>query len=175
MLIVTALVAVLATIAVPQVLAGVDGSRTRAAARFLSARMALARMQAVARGANVGLQFSIGAGGVRFATYVDGDDDGVRTADIAAGIDSALDPPVRLSELFPGVDIGLTINGLPGDPVQVGVSNILSFSPIGTATSGTVYIRGRDGAQQAVRVLGATARTRVLRYDAVREAFVETY
>ena len=32
------------------------------------------------------------------------------------------------------------------------------------ATSGTIYLRGRDGSRVAVRVLGATGRTRVLRY-----------
>jgi hypothetical protein len=49
--------------------------------------------------------------------------------------------------------------------VQLGAGDILSFTAAGTATSGTVFVRGRDGSQLAVRVLGATGRTRVLRYD----------
>ena len=49
---------VLSAMAVPAVLAGLDRSRARAAARFLSARMALARSQAVARSAAVALRFA---------------------------------------------------------------------------------------------------------------------
>jgi hypothetical protein len=51
----------------------------------------------------------------------------------------------------------------------------VSFTPDGTASSGTVYVRGRGGAQYAVRVLGATARTRVLRYDVERREFVDVH
>ena len=50
--------------------------------------------------------------------------------------------------------------------MRIGRSRILTFTPIGTATSGTLYLRGRGSIQFAVRVLGATGRTRVLRYDA---------
>ena len=53
--------------------------------------------------------------------------------------------------------------GTPGDPVRIGSSSLMSFTPLGTATPGTIYLRGRDGSQYAVRVLGATGRTRVLR------------
>jgi hypothetical protein len=49
--------------------------------------------------------------------------------------------------------------------VQLGRTNLLTFTPAGTATSGTIYIRDREGTQWAVRVLGATGRTRVLRYE----------
>ena len=38
------------------------------------------------------------------------------------------------------------------------------MSPDGSATSGTLYVQGRR-AQYAVRVLGATGRTRVLVYN----------
>ncbi len=157
---------VLSAMAVPQVLAGLDRSRTRAAARFLAARMALARSQAVARSATVALRFSEDADVSSFAAYVDGNRNGVRSKDIASGEDAALDSPVRLSDLFPGVTITSS---------SIGPSEILSFTPVGTATSGTIYVRGRDGTQYAVRVLGATGRTRVLRYDTVTSAFVETF
>ena len=50
------------------------------------------------------------------------------------------------------------------DPVQLGVADTLTFSPLGTATSGTIYLRSREGRQYAVRVLGATGRTRVLEF-----------
>jgi len=50
------------------------------------------------------------------------------------------------------------------DGVRIGTSRILTLGPDGTATSGTLYVRGRRG-QFAVRILGATGRTRVLRFD----------
>ena len=51
----------------------------------------------------------------------------------------------------------------PADGVRIGSSRLLTMSADGTATSGTLYIRGRRG-QYAVRVLGATGRTRMLQY-----------
>ena len=51
------------------------------------------------------------------------------------------------------------------DPIQIGSSTLLSFNPNGSCTSGTVFIRGSGAHQFAVRVLGTTARTRILRFD----------
>ena len=41
---------------------------------------------------------------------------------------------------------------------------LFSFTPLGTSSSGTFYVTGRDGSRFAVRVLGATGRARLLRY-----------
>ena len=153
---------VIAGITVPQVLAGIDRSRTRAAARFLAARMTLARAQAVARAATVALRFT--ADGQAVAMYVDGNGNGVRTRDVEDGRDPVLEPPVRLGDLFPGVVV---------DAADVGAAGIVSFTAAGTASSGTVYLRGRARTQAAVRVLGATGRTRVLRYDPATGRFDE--
>lgn len=165
------LVAVLAAATVPPLLAGIDRSRTHAAARFIASRMAGARMHAVARGAAVGLRFATSGAIVSVTTYVDGNGNGLRTSEMASGVDRLLDGPMRLDELFPGVAFALEGSD---DATQFGVSDILSFTPSGTATSGSAYLRGRDGAQFAVRVFGATARTRILRYDPARGEFVET-
>jgi type II secretory pathway pseudopilin PulG len=166
---------ILATMAVPPVLANLDASRTRAAARFLASRLALARARAVAQGAIVGLHFTDSRSGILFITYIDGDGDGVRTTDISSGVDPVIEEPTALAALFPGVTIALTIDGISGDAVQFGSSRIASFTPDGTASSGSVYVRGKNGAQYAVRVLGATARARVLRYDLARRDFVDAY
>ena len=50
---------------------------------------------------------------------------------------------------------------LSGDPIQFGSSDLLSFSPIGTATAGTFYLAG-EGAQAAVRVTPGSARVRLM-------------
>jgi hypothetical protein len=41
----------------------------------------------------------------------------------------------------------------------------MTFTPEGSSSSGTVYVMGRGGEQFAVRVAGATGRTRVLSFN----------
>jgi prepilin-type N-terminal cleavage/methylation domain-containing protein len=166
----TGLVAVLAAAAIPQLTAGIERSRTAGAARYLASRLAFARAQAVARSANVALLLSAADGTFIVGTYADNNADGVRTRDIAAGIDTSIDVPVHLSNLFPHVALFLN------DPAVTSTfdsSALMSFSPLGTASSRTLYLRGADRSEYAVRVLGATGRTRVLRLVASSGAWVE--
>jgi Tfp pilus assembly protein FimT len=163
-------IGLIAAIAIPRMHDGVDRSRGLTAARYLASRMALARALAIHRSANV---FEEGSDGIRFAMVVDGNGNGVRSADIEARVDQAMEPPVLLGDIFPGVAIALSADVAPGDAVQVGSSGLLSFTASGTATSGSVYVRGRDGTQWAVRVLGTTARTRVLRYSPATSGWVQ--
>jgi hypothetical protein len=109
-------------------------------------------------------------GSVWYAVYQDGDGDGVRSADIDSGQDRLVSGPFLLTAGAPGVSVGINpgIPALPpehgllsGDPVRFGSSDILSFSPIGTATPGTFYLAG-DAAQAAVRVTGGSARVRLM-------------
>ena len=165
MVFVAALLLVMSAVAIPHAMAAADHSKGRAAARFLAGRMALARTQAVGRGAVMALVFERTRRGVAFRVHQDGNRNGVRTTDIALGIDTPVEPPVQLFELFPGVEIGVTPAMSVPDPIRLGGSDILSFTPWGTSSSGTIYIRGRDGTQWGVRILGATARTRVLRWE----------
>jgi type II secretory pathway pseudopilin PulG len=167
--------ATLSGIAVPQLLSGLDAYRTSGAARYLAARIQRARIEAIARSTNVAMQFVQSGSGYSFAVYVDGNGDGVRTADVREGIDPCLVGTERLTDHFPGVEFGLLPDlppidpGSPPpgtDPIKLGTSSILSYSPTGTSSSGSLYVRGRSNAQYAVRVLGDTGRTRVLRYDA---------
>ena len=123
----------------------------------------MARSQAVMRSANVALRFDEDREGITFRMFVDGNRNGVRARDIASNVDQPLDAPARLSNLFPGVAIA--VSGEAGsDPLRIGSSNLLSFTSLGTARSGSVYVRGRDGSQFAIRILGATGRVRVQRY-----------
>jgi hypothetical protein len=79
--------------------------------------------------------------------------------------DRVVEAPVILSDLFPGASIGLAAGAPAADAVALGGTSILSFSPNGTGSSGSVYVVGRDGTQWCVRVLGVTARARVLRFE----------
>jgi type II secretory pathway pseudopilin PulG len=155
---------VICAVAIPQTMTTIERARGFAAARYLASRMALARAQAVSRSTTIALRFIEGPTGVTIAVIQDGNRNGVRARDIDLQIDRPIGAPLMLSDLFPGVQIGLASQTSDTDPLQLGGSNILSFTAHGTATSGSVYIRGRDGTQWMVRVLGATGRTRVLRY-----------
>ena len=173
LLFVVALMAALAAMTVPLVAAALDETRTVMAARYLEARIADARMRAVRRATRVALRFEPVRGGYAVAEYADGNGNGVRTADIASGMDPQLAPARTLGEMFQGVSFGL-LPGIPPsdddradddrDGVRVGSARLLSVDPDGTATSGSLYVHGRD-LQCAVRILGATGRTRMLRFD----------
>ena len=157
----------MAAMAIPQVLAGMDRARTVGAARYFAQRCGAARMQAITRSANVAIRFQPRDEDYVMQMFVDRNDNGVRIADIDSGVDTPLTEPASLQRDFPGVRIGIAPD-LPigSDPVKVGSGGLMSFTPLGTATPGSIFIVGKDGTQFAVRVLGATARTRLERYDA---------
>ena len=158
--------------AIPLAQTGADRSRVAGAAGYLAGRMAVARFEAVKRSACVALRFVEQADGYWMQMYVDGNRNGVLSIDIASGADWPMGTGERLDYHFPGVELGVhpNVTGIdPGpfsatDPVQIGSSTLLSFSPTGSSTSGTIFIRGRRGHQFAVRVLGATGRTRILEF-----------
>ena len=169
------LVTTLSGIAIPQMLAGIDDYRTAGAVRYMSTRIGRVRMEALARSANVALRFSAIPSGFSYTTYVDGNGDGVKTHDIGLSIDWPLSPAERLSDNFAGIDFGV-LPGLPPvdsgsappgtDPIKLGMSNLLSFSPMGTSSTGSLYIRGRGTAQYVIRVMGETGRVHVLKFNA---------
>lgn len=166
-----ALAVTLVGISVPVTQSAVEEIRGAAAARHLAERIALARLDAVRRSAAVALRFEPEGADYRFTSHVDGNGNGVRTLEISNGVDLTMGHVERLRDTHPGVIFGLKA-GLPDldggrgneDGVRIGSSRILTLSPDGSATSGTFYLHGRRG-QYAVRVLGATARTRVFHYD----------
>ena len=158
---------------IPLAYSSVDRSRAVAAAGYVAGRMATARLEAVRRSASVAIRFDQQADGYWLRTYVDGNRNGVRALDISQGVDPPITPNERLEYHFSGVEFGILpdVTGIDpgpfnaGDPIQIGSSMLLSFSPTGSSTSGTVFIRGRRGNQFAVRVLGATGRTRILEFN----------
>jgi hypothetical protein len=177
---VMATLATLLGIAIPPMLAGLDDARASSAARHLAAQLGAARFEAVRRSTFVGLRFQSGTPDYVFTKVVDGNENGLRTSDIARGVDRTVTPPAQLAWDFPGVTFGL-LPGVPGvdgplddtDGIHVGVSGILSMNPNGTSSSGTLYLHGRKGTQYAVRVLGATGRVRVLEYQRGKRQWVD--
>jgi type II secretory pathway pseudopilin PulG len=165
---------IMAGIAIPSLQASRDQHAARLAARYLNARLQVVRLEALRRNTTVAMRFDPGEVGL-FAVFADGDGDGVLQRDVDGGIDPRLQPDARLSEVFATVSfrIAATVPAPDGgavldagsDPLRLGASNFLSFSPLGSATSGTLYLAGESGPQMAVRVLGTTGRVRVLWFD----------
>ena len=173
---VIAVLAILSAMVIPHALAGLDRSRGLSAARYVAGRFAHAKIQAVSRSAIIALRFEEERGGITFEAFQDSNQNGVLTEDIQNGVDVPIEDPTRLWELFAGATIGVTPDAPVGRPVQLGGgSNLLSFTPTGTATGGTVYVRGPDGTQWGVRVLGATGRTRLLLWDPGRQQWFDQF
>jgi prepilin-type N-terminal cleavage/methylation domain-containing protein len=176
-----AIAGTLAAIAVPQGLRTLDDFRTRSAARHLAQRLGDARLSAIKRSAAHALRFEPSTPDYRLSIVIDGNGNGLRTADIVGGIDRTLTEPQMLAANFAGVTFGI-VEGVPDadgqpaggtDGVRVGLSRLLTMNPNGSSSSGTVYVRGRDRSQYAVRVLGATGRVRVLKFDYVRGRWID--
>ena len=123
LLLVGTLVATLAAMAVPLTSDSLDDARAEAAARYLAARFALARGQAARRSARVAIRFERRDADYVYATYLDGNRNGVLTRDIQSGIDLPLTPLERLSDRFSGVQFGV-MRGLspiePGEQLSEG-------------------------------------------------------
>jgi hypothetical protein len=166
-----ALALTLSAAAVPQAQSSLDHARAAGAARYLAGRLQQARLEAVRRSADVGFQFVSDGGSYTFRLFLDGDGNGIRSADIRDGIDVPIGPVERLADRFAGMAFGIR-PGLPpldpggpqpsGDPIKLGVSDILSFSALGSSSSGSVFLLGRGDRQIVLRIYGATGKVRLL-------------
>jgi prepilin-type N-terminal cleavage/methylation domain-containing protein len=125
---------------------------------------------AVRRNAYTAIRFEAGADAMYYSLYSDGNRNGVSSAEIAHGIDMRLEGPYLLTSGARDVKVAI-LPGTPAippdhgvldvaDPIRFGRSNMVSFSPLGTATPGTFYLAG-VGAQAAVRVSPGSARVRL--------------
>jgi hypothetical protein len=102
-----------------------------------------------------------------FTIHLDGNSNGIRRVDVLDGADPRLREPYRLSATFPGVRYGSLPAGA-NEPflrgLQIGRSHIVSFSPLGSSTTGTLYLSNDYGLVYAVVIFGSTGRVRVARY-----------
>ena len=170
MLVVVALVVLFSAVAFPVFRAYTAEMHLLAAGQEFRTQFRHAYSMAVRNGVYTAIRFERGGDGVRYALYVDGNGNGVRSAEILHGTDRLVAGPFPLTGRAPGVSVGINPGTpalppesglLEGDPIRFGSSDILSFSPLGTATPGTFYLAG-DAAQAAVRVSGGSARVRLM-------------
>ena len=165
-----AIIGLLAAFSFPSVKAYSVRARLGGATRVFSGEFRKAHSMAVRRGVYTAIRFERHDEGADFSVYADGNRNGVRSVDIEKGTDARIAGPFPLQGGEHGIRVAL-LPGLPAlppgkgrldgdDPIRFGRSDILSFSPLGTATPGTFYLAG-DGIQGAVRVT-ANARVRLL-------------
>jgi type II secretory pathway pseudopilin PulG len=167
---------IMGAIAVPVIGGSLDRERTIIGAQFLAGQLQRARLEALKRARTVAVHVVIIGERTRIQLFVDGDGDGVRQHDVDLGIDPPLAPQEFLDDRSRGVslrinqavtDIGGAGELAPADdPLRIGNTALLSFSPLGSATAGTLYVAGHRGPQMAIRVFGGTGRVRVLTFDA---------
>jgi hypothetical protein len=147
----------------------------RSSAGEVRAMLFQARALALSRGRYVGVKFRKNGNRYEWALYGDGNGNGIRTAEIAKGVDPPLGItiPWTRSDVRPGILKGSRVPD-PGDPhkaldrlddpIRFNASDICSFSPLGESTPGSIYLwDGRDR-MAVVRVFGRTAKVRTLYY-----------
>jgi len=162
--------------------------RDRAALQSAAARLVREvrslRLRALAHGFSYAMVFARQGAQWRYSLYRDGDGDGVRMADLLAGVDPKVEGPYAIGREIGPVDFGLPgpiprippSSGQldPADPVQLGATDILSLSPLGTATSGTLYLQGMEGRVIGAVVYGPTARVRLWIYNPATRGWTQS-
>lgn len=111
--------------------------------------------------------------------YQDGNGNGIRLSDVQSGKDSAFYRSMVLERASGDIQAGILRNpdvtqippktgtiDDPDDPIKFGKSDILSFSPNGDSSSGTLYLACRSQRQMyALVAYGATARLTLWKYS----------
>ena len=174
LILVLGLIATIAGVTTPNILARLDDIHTLGAVRYTSGRLQQTRMDAVARSVNTAMRVIRTGNSYSVGIYADGNGDGVRTSDIQRGIDRQIQREERLSDQFPGVEFD-ALPGLPAvdpsstapgsDPIRLGSGNMAAFTPLGTSTSGSLYVLGRHDTQYVIRIFGETGKTRILKFN----------
>lgn len=164
------LIACTALLAIPRLGEARRVAALRSLAQQLSGLLHRCRAEAVLHHQNTALVFERAP---HWLCYValDGDGDGVRRDDLAAGRDRVLSRPLRLevggsapgflpSQPIPDPSGSGWLGGNLDDPVRAGRGDMISFSPVGTATPASVFLTDHRSQMRVVRVFGATGRAR---------------
>ena len=96
------------------------GARAIGAARYLAALLQRERIEAVRTGRVCGLRFDDDGSAIGFVRVADGNGNGLRSAEIAGGIDPVRGPRVRLADAFAGVRFAIVedVPAIDGGPAS---------------------------------------------------------
>ncbi len=149
-----------------------------AAARHLAVSLHAVRWRSTTTGRAWGLEFVRDSAGWLWYEVEDGNHNGLRSSEIDDGTDRRRSGPHRLGAAVLGARLGLPPAGPfreipPGrgwiderpDPIRFGAADLVAFGPLGTASSGRLYVTDGREALAAVVLFGQTGRIRVWRYD----------
>jgi prepilin-type N-terminal cleavage/methylation domain-containing protein len=177
LLAVLAIMAMAVAVALPAAAMLRDGGRAAAGARAMATLLSAERWKSVAAHRIQGLQFRQAGGAWSWREVEDGNGNGLRSAEITRGIDRVLTDDDTLERQVSDVRLGFPPGGTypeapPGtdtlsagdDPVRFGRSDLVSFSPLGSSSSGTIYVTDGRSALYAIVLFGPTCRLRVWRY-----------
>ena len=170
---VLAIVAAVAAIAAPGVSHLNTALAVRSSAGEVRAMLFQARALAISRGRYVGVKFRKNGNRYEWALYGDGNGNGIRTAEIASGMDMPLGItiPWNRTDVMPGILKGSRVPDPADprkaldrldDPIRFNASDICSFSPLGESTPGSIYLWDGGDRMAVVRVFGRTAKFRTL-------------
>jgi prepilin-type N-terminal cleavage/methylation domain-containing protein len=176
LLIVLAILGILLLFTVPLVASTVARERLHAASLEMALTFRGLRQRAVTEGRTYGLRFVAAGSSWAYSLYRDGNGNGIRTADILSGKDPLVSGPDDPATRFEGIRVGLPDAPVPqippatgpiptpADPIKFGNGNLVTFSPGGSVSGGTLYLT--DGARvAAVVAYGPTGRIRLQRFD----------
>jgi Tfp pilus assembly protein FimT len=171
----SALCVVMVAIAVPVVGGTLERERTIVGAQYLAGQLLRARLDSLKRARSVAVRLEVIGERTQLQLFADGNGNGVLQRDIDRGIDPPLSPVEWLDDQARDISLRVnqTIKDVAGtatiaagdDPLRIGNTALLAFSPLGSATNGTLYVAAHRGPQMAIRVFGATGRVRVLMFD----------
>jgi|WetSurMetagenome_2_1015567.scaffolds.fasta_scaffold25742_5 hypothetical protein len=147
-------------------------SSTRSLAQVVRSLVVESATRAVSGRTYVGIVFERGERGATARIVEDGDWDGVTHEDMVRGTDRPLGSPIYLKEGNAYLGLPEAVRTDPSgaripddDPVRFGRGDILSFSPTGTSTPGSLYLRDVSGREAwAFRVAGLDGRIRCYRW-----------
>lgn len=169
LLVVTSIIGLTAAVSLPNLLGYRQEVALLGAAQAFKAEFMRARSIATKKNTQTAIRFEKGPDGeTLYSTYIDGNFNGVLSTDIARGTDPRIAGPFKLGAGQTGVEVGV-LPGAPSpdgglltsDPIRFGNTRMVSFSPLGTGTPGTFYLRTRSS-MAGVRVTGGSARVRVM-------------
>jgi hypothetical protein len=175
-LVAAALAVTMTAIAVPVIGGSLDRERTIIGAQYLAGQLQRAKLESLKQARSMAVRIEMVGERARLQLFADGNGNGVSQRDIDRGVDLPMAPAEYLDERSRDVSLRINqrivnINGAgeldPGDdPLRIGNTALVAFSPLGGATSGTMFVAAQRGPQMAIRVFGGTGRVRVLLFDA---------
>lgn len=174
LLTVLAIVSLALTAAAPAMSDIASGLTLQSACLHVATVFNEARGRAIFKRRDVGVRWISSGGDLTLAIYEDGNGNGVLSSDIRTGDDRLVAGPISMRKRFPLVSFSIVSrvtvdpNGTPigsrEDPIRFGRSDICTFSPLGHASPGSVYVS--NGKRQGlVRVSPSNAKIQIFEWE----------